>query len=132
MNKDCKFGQIGCDCAVWKCPNGVTGKYDFPDLEKYMDTVIASAAATPGTIYGINRSEPPVRLSGMTVGLSTGFWPIPKPPDTLPCFPEDPPRPPAPPKTGYICTKCGDKNDFAEANQPDGTYQCSYHKRSIW
>ena len=31
------------------------------------------------------------------------------------------------PKTGFTCTVCGEVNDYAAANQPDGTYICSYH-----
>ncbi len=34
-------------------------------------------------------------------------------------------------KTGFICTQCGDKNDYAAANQPDGTYICSHHSKGF-
>ncbi len=30
-------------------------------------------------------------------------------------------------KTGHTCTRCGEYNDYASANQPNGTYVCSYH-----
>ncbi len=77
-------------------------------------------------------------IASASKALSTGYtppiWPapfIPKPPDTLPCLPPEPPAPVVK-KTGFVCTVCRDKNDFAEANQPDGTYQCSHHKRSLW
>ncbi len=98
------------------------------------DKLEADLNAPTGILYGLRRSTGANRLSGMR--LSTGYtppiWPAPfvlsPPPDTLPCLPQEPA---GPPKTGFICTKCGDKNDFAQANQPDGTYQCSYHFRSL-
>lgn len=35
-----------------------------------------------------------------------------------------------PPKPqGCVCAKCGEKNEYAEPNQPDGTYRCPSCRR---
>ncbi len=102
-------------------------KYEVePFLPRRFNGMIIDGPVGPITLFN-NQAD----LDAYLLNLSTGFWPIPKPPDTMPCLPPEPPAPVVK-KTGHICTKCGDKNDFAEANQPDGTYQCSHHKRSLW
>ncbi len=30
-------------------------------------------------------------------------------------------------KTGFTCTVCNERNEYAAANRPNGTYVCSYH-----
>lgn len=93
----------------------------------------------PGTLFGLDRSTVPLRP--MMIG--TGPWPDDEDtgdPDDCPStqpmgyysspttVPVTPPKPAVSPSVslndGMHCKKCNEKNDYADPNQPDGTYVC--------
>ncbi len=71
---------------------------------------IYSPTAVSAGLTGLNAWLP--KSGGATFGLNRAAQPL----EGTPVV--------AVTKTGFNCTKCNDKNDFAESNQPNGTYVC--------
>lgn len=106
---------------------------------------------TFATIFGINRSNDPTRLAGVDVSDSyspaeaiqeavevvcaqayepfhTPLAPPPAPMSTPQRAPKEPASPASTPSTEShkptVCSRCNMQNDYAEPNQPDGSYIC--------
>ncbi len=80
----------------------------------------------------LNDPHYPTKTNGGVDYCSGGFphgpWHLPtefeEEPKTDPMGAPAPPTPKVSKDTGFNCSRCNERNEYAEANQPDGTYLC--------